>query len=1446
MTTNNEWNILDLYFKNHKYPFTNHHLDSYREFIKKHIPNIIKEYNPITMIKYDDKNNVIMRTDVFIGGENSDEIFIDRPIIYENGTPKLITPNDARLKNLTYETHIFVNVLIKITNDKNKVIEKVFKNVAIGSIPIMLHSDICLLNNQGSEILRKLGECVYDTGGYFIIDGKEKVIVAQEKIVTNRLFITKIKDDQTFSHKGLIRCIADNNTLEPKSVEFYLVKNPILGEEMDVKEDFRKSKSAIYVSLPSFTGKIPLFILFRALGVESDKEIFNIIFGDDNNDIEKSYFENFIRPSMINSYYKNNDNTYYVYTQEEALNYLQYRVRYGTIEHVRSVLSMEVFPNIDLFENKSKYLAYLTNQFVKTVLDIYPLSDRDSYLYKRVDISGFLLAELFHESYVKLRDAIRNTMDSMYYYGSWRQLQDYDNFVTYNNIHKLIPSMVLTETFSKSLKGRWGLASSEDPELGKVQDLSRISYIGFMSHLRRVNMPLDRSIKVTSPHRLHSQQFGMMCPFESPDGASIGYLKNLALLTKITAGISIDDIKNCLIDIGVILLENTNAYPNKDITKVMLNGAWVGITGNPVLIMRLLKAYRRNGFINALISISWNIKHNEIRIFTEAGRPCRPLLILKRDKNGNNIAEAFKNNHDNWFDYISGSTIKLTADEKSDEYYYKTTYVDPFSIDSINKDYDSMESLLKMLEKNAASIEYLDNEECDNSLIAMYEKDITPYHTHLEIHPSTMMSVVSANIPLANHNQAARNVFHAAQSKQAIGIYATNFNKRFDTMSYVLHTGQRPIINTRLAEYTSSDSMPNGFNTIVAIMTYTGFNQEDSIMINKGSLMRGLNHLSYYKSVTATSKIVSQNERIIFGNPIKYKENGINVANIKHADYSLIDEDGFVKEGTYIPKGKIAVIAGMLSVKEIYKQVKKGVFIEQIKETIYSDVSITTDNSLFGIIDKVYKSNKLSGTDSIIYKVRFLKIKKPEFGDKHCSRHGQKGVIGMIIPEENMPFTKDGIRPDIIINPHAIPSRMTIGHLVECVFSKLCCIEGMLGDGTVFLPLDDTKIYKNLEENGYNSHGNEIMYNGFTGSMINCEIFIGPTYYFRLKHMVAEKMHSRSIGPKMLLTRQPTEGRRKGGGLRIGEMERDSVLSHGISLFMKESMMERSDKFSYAVCRRCGVLAIYNPSKSIRECKNCDKDELVVVETPYAFKLLIHELEAMGIQPRFNVDKVNMPLNQLELNREDNDLEEEELEFIDDENETIERLWNEPYDDTFVNEEEDIYYEMNDGETVNGNSEDEEKEESEDEEGEGEEEEEESISEDKNEEEDDEEEDDEEDDEEESISGSKNEEDDEEDDEEESISGSKNEEDDEEESISGSKNEEDDEEKSISGSKNEKESISGSKNEEESISGSENEENEKEETITGSKNEEDEDKSGSKNENQEKKDDKNIKTIEIK
>jgi DNA-directed RNA polymerase II subunit RPB2 len=486
---------------------------------------------------------------------------------------------------------------------------------------------------------------------------------------------------------------------------------------------------------------------------------------------------------------------------------------------------------------------------------------------------------------------------------------------------------------------------------------------------------------------------------------------------------------------------------------------------------------------------------------------------------------------------------------------------------------------------------------------------------------------------MSNHNSSARNVFHAAQSKQAIGIYATNFNKRFDTMSYILHYPQRPIINTRIAQYTSSDYMANGYNTIVAIMTYSGFNQEDSIMINKATIDRGLNSLSYYKSITATAKIISQNEKVIFGNPILMRDKGIKIVGIKNKNYEHLDANGFIKEGTYVPEGQEVIIVGMINVREVIKEFKNGIFTDVKKELIYTDISLSTDNSLFGKVDRVYKSDKIAGTDSTICKVRFLKIKKPEFGDKHCSRHGQKGVIGMVIPEENMPYTKDGIRPDIIINPHAIPSRMTIGHLVECIFAKLCCIDGVLGDASVFIPIEKETIYSRLKEKNFNKYGNEILYNGYTGAQIETEIFIGPTYYFRLKHMVAEKINSRGIGKVMGLTRQPTEGRRKGGGLRIGEMERDTVLSHGISNFIKESMMERSDKFSWCICKRCGTLVAFNIKENINMCRNCNNDDVAVIQTPYAFKLFIQELETMGIQPRLNTELIDMPIDQAELVR---------------------------------------------------------------------------------------------------------------------------------------------------------------------------------------------------------------------
>jgi DNA-directed RNA polymerase II subunit RPB2 len=442
----NDWHILDLYFKDHKYPFTNHHLDSYRELIKRYIPQTIKTFNPITMIKLNEKKEKeIMKVNIYIGGRDSNELYIDHPITYENGNQRLITPNDARLKSITYETHIYANVLIEIFDEDGDKIENTIKNVAIGSIPIMLHSDICVLNGNGNAVLQKLGECIYDGGGYFIIDGKEKVIIAQESETNNCLITGKLKDDDNFSYKGKIKSSGEigESVLVPRTIEFYLVK-----DTDEITRDYIDNKGAIYVKLPSIDAKIPLFIFFRALGIESDKDIYETIFGINNSEIEDKYFYNFIRPSIYNNYYEIDGHKYYIYSQEEALNYLKFRTKYKTIDQVKYIFTVDIFPNISIFENKGKYLGYLTKEFINVALKIKKESDRDNYFNKRINISGFLLAELFQEAYMKLRKTIRDTLDNFYYFGAWKNTNNYENFITKDNIYKLIPVVLIANTFA--------------------------------------------------------------------------------------------------------------------------------------------------------------------------------------------------------------------------------------------------------------------------------------------------------------------------------------------------------------------------------------------------------------------------------------------------------------------------------------------------------------------------------------------------------------------------------------------------------------------------------------------------------------------------------------------------------------------------------------------------------------------------------------------------------------------------------------------------------------------------------------------------------------------------------------------------------------------------------------------------------------------------------------
>jgi len=1262
--------ILDLYFKDHKYPLVSHQLDSYREFLRAYIPNIICSNNPISMIKTQN-DKMIFKLEIEIGHNN--KIYVDRPIINENNKDILLTPNEARLRNLTYQTNIYADVKfkfydrndfttpVKFDDDKDTLFEKMY----IGSVPIMLHSDACILHGNNKKVLSEMKECRYDYGGYFILDGKEKVVISQERITKNRLFLQKLDEGDDFSHKGYISCIAEKGegSLYPKRFEMKMWKKPTKIEYNDrisnryIKElgfsdvlnvvsqiKYQNQGSTVF-NMAKIGIDIPIICLFNFLGILTDYDVYETIFGnpDDHTIEQKNKYEEFLRPCIISA----NEFT----TFNKMFNLVDYIFDHNisnikSKEIINGILNLDLFPNIESWDGKVKYLGYMVKQFAYFTFGYLEETDKDSYFYKRIDVSGAMLADLYKTTYAKFTKAIRDKIDSKYNYSSIINIDainstdDTINIKMYkkfmgnsDDVRRILPSIYMSETFVKSLKGKWGLsdANPDDCEEGKVQDLSRISYLGYLSHVRRVNIDIDRSLKLFKSHMLHIHQFGIICPYETPDGGSIGYLKNLALLAKITAGTSQDDILKCLIDSTVFIdLENCSAKILNKVktTLLFINGTLVGTTHKPIILNRFLKACKKTGSVNILTGIILDRLNNEIRILTEPGRAMRPLLIVKKSK----IHNCKKD--DNWFNLLLGTYH--TDNDYTENIYTKNGYKSPFK----DKNKDLLETI-EAMEKHCGVIEYIDIEETDISYIAMNETAINNQHTHCEIHPSTMLSVVSVNIPMCNHSFAARNIFHASQSKQAIGVYATNFKDRFDTAGYLLHYSQKPIITTKPSNLTQSENMPNGTNIIVAVMSYSGFNQEDSLMINRGTIERSFEEISSFKSVSLSISNKDVNEKEYFCNPKDLVNKGINVKGFKKkANYSYLDENGFIKKGIHIPPNMDVIVIGAILERTVIKTEKKGMFDRAVTEKEYVDISVMTDISAYGIIDDVYVSSRTLKNKDKICKVRFLKIKQPEIGDKHSSRHGQKGVIGRIFDEEDMPYTKDGLRPDIIMNAHAFPSRMTIGHVVESVYAKVCCLKGVQGDGTVFVPFDREKMQDDLVRSGFERNGTEIMYNGLTGTQIKSEIFIGPVYYFRLKHMVSDKINARGHGafaPKEFLTRQPTHGRRKSGGLRLGEMERDVLLGHGVSSFIKESYMERSDKFSMLIDEHEGT-PITKPTLNMAK-----------VDIPYTFKLLSQELNTMSLDMKYNTINTieHNNLNSIEHFSDNDDNDDDTIYFED-------------------------------------------------------------------------------------------------------------------------------------------------------------------------------------------------------
>ena len=1194
----NEWDIIDTFFRDTDYYKSQHQVDSFNEFLfskENGIQKIITRENPFILFKGENKGEFAYEIKVYFGEtldddgrpiEGLENIFVSSPAIYKDDKLNAMFPNEARLKDLTYKSSILCNVGIQYIfhNEDGRSVIKNMEKINIGSIPIMIHSKSCLLHKLDPIKLSEFGECPYDHGGYFIIKGKEKVVLSQEKKVNNILYINKSSDENIIL-QGNIKSIS-NEGFQSSRTNYITYKTHKIKMKLK-SERVVRNENTFTVRILGFTnndGKdwnIPLFILFRALGIETDKEIFSLIIYDNDNDELKNNLFHLLIPSVKNSQP--------VYTQKNAYKLLSLNTKGKENFNVYDLLNNNLFPNYgDDNKSKAKYLGYAVRKILLTHLGVFGETDRDSYTNKRIDLPGSLLLELYRELWGKMKRNISLKVDAEYKL-NYESIEgsDMSNIINEMNITKIFDNSVM-ETISKSFGARFGTGLSA--RQGIVQDLNRNVMLGTLSHIRRLSNPLPPGSKSIGPRKLHNSQWGFVCPTESPDGGNVGIINHLSIAARITTNIDEGSVYEALLDGDIIQLKDVIHKDFHYSTNVFLNGRIVGVTDDAPKLYKYMRLLKLNSFINITTSISWNIQSNELHFFTDSGRIIRPVFYLKEDKDGNKYNELIDGDYsyiETWKKAIHGMMLEVdeTIDFNTSKYFKE-------ELERVKKE----TNYLEFLEENASVIEYIDSIETENTLIAKDLRTFENRHTHCEIHSSMILSAVSLNIPFPEHSQYPRNAFSCQQTKQAVGVYSSAYNTRFETFAHILYYPQRPIVTTRYKKYTDVDKLPYGINAIVAIACYSGYNQEDAVILNQSSVDRGMFNSLYYRSYGEEEEM-KKGKKVYFGNPLLEK----NTQKVKIGKYENLDDNGFAKENTYVTSDDIIIA------KCTKKSLGDG---NEVTSVHGSEINYGTS----GIVDKVIVTSTKEGLRKC--KVRIRKEKIPGVGDKFASRCGQKGMCGAVLPSYDMPFTKDGIVPDIIVNPHAIPTRMTINQLLEVILGKSSCLGGHLGDATPFQNNNISEFSKVLEGFGYEKNGDEVMYSGITGGQIKTSIFIGPTYYQRLKIMVADKMHSRATGKLQHLVRQPASGRANKGGLRIGEMERDSIISHGISKFLNESIMDRSDAFKMQIDTETGLISYDDKSEN-----------KTIVNIPYCMKLLLQELQSLSIAPRLVTEKnINKPV----------------------------------------------------------------------------------------------------------------------------------------------------------------------------------------------------------------------------
>ncbi|KAJ1334809.1 hypothetical protein BSLG_007964 [Batrachochytrium salamandrivorans] len=1127
-------------------------LDSFDEFIQNTMQDIVDENAQLllqTTTQHTGMENDVTKQYVIHFGQ----IYLSKPTMTESdGSTASMFPHEARLRNLTYSAPLYLdmrkeirvadpthpaNVGVTNPNDLEWETEESdpnYQKVFVGKVPIMLRSTYCILFDLEQRDLMQVGECPHDQGGYFVINGSEKVLIAQERMATNYVYVFSRSQPAAYSFSCEIRSQGTGGSKVPSTL--FIKRMSLKSED--------KGGQPIRTSLPYIKVDIPIIIVFRALGIVADQHILEHICYDFN---DTGMLE-LLKPCI--------EEAFVIQNKDVALDYIGKRgttvgvSRERRIRYAADILQKEMLPHVGtkahLETPKAYFFGYMIHRLLLAALDRRETDDRDHFGKKRLDLAGPLLGGLFRMLFRKLtKDVSRYLQKTM---ETGREF----------NLSLAVKSSTITNGLKYSLAtGNWGDQKKfMQARAGVSQVLNRYTFASTLSHLRRLNTPIGRDGKLAKPRQLHNTHWGM-------------FLEEWTME-------SLEEI-------------SPSAIPTA--TKIFLNGMWVGIHRDPDQLVSTLRRLRRSVDVSPEVSVVRDVRDRELRLCTDSGRIARSLFVVTPDQNlvlTKDLVQEIHEGKKQWKDLLSEGVVEYIDTEEEE------TVMICMTPD------DLAEARL------AASGQAQTRQQVGTGRL----KSATVYtrnYTHCEIHPSMILGICASIIPFPDHNQSPRNVYQSAMGKQAMGLFLTNFQLRMDTMTNILFYPQKPLATTRAMEYMHFRDLPAGINAIVAIACYSGYNQEDSLIMNQSSIDRGLFRSLYYRVYMDQEKKVGMLSTETLEKPTRDT-----TLRLKHGTYEKLEDDGLIAPGVRV-SGEDIIIGKTVPIAADSTELGQRTSMHTKR-----DASTPLKSTENGIVDQVLVTTNQDGFKFVKVRVRSIRI--PHMGDKFASRHGQKGTVGITYRTEDMLFTADGITPDLIINPHAIPSRMTIGHLVECLLSKVSTFTGDEGDATPFTDVTVEAISQALQSYGYQRRGFEVLYNGHTGRKLNAQIYTGPTYYQRLKHMVDDKIHSRARGPVQILTRQPVEGRSRDGGLRFGEMERDCMISHGAANFLKERLFDASDAYRVHVCDHCGLMVVANLKKNSFECRSCrNKTQISQVYLPYACKLLFQELMAMNIAPRLMV-----------------------------------------------------------------------------------------------------------------------------------------------------------------------------------------------------------------------------------